>query len=236
MRVVWGEIWEKRSMIHFMVDWENIQHNGLQGSQYLCPTDSVTIFYSDVCNRIEQGELQNLLHSGCELQICKLVRASKNALDFYISSRIGALFGSGYRGQVAIVSRDKGFQAVQDYWTHCVKPRRKIIISPSLETCIVAMGEVSERQKNIKRALQVVDLEREFQKYDGKQYICREAMRLFADVAYQDRMEQIMALMQYKSGQNRELYLQALKQFGKKDGLEIYHRVKQWRAAQQQAQ
>lgn len=82
----------------------------------------------------------------------------------------------------------------------------------------------------------MVDLEREFQKYDGKQYICREAAQLFADTAYQDRMEQIMGLMQCKNGQNRELYLQALKQFGKKDGLEIYRRVKQWRTERQQAQ
>ena len=161
-------------MIHFMVDWENVQHNGLQGSQYLCKTDSITIFYSGACNRIEQGDLQNLLHSGCELQICKLVRSGKNALDFYISSRIGALFGSGYEGHVAIVSRDKGFQAVQDYWAHCVKPQRKIVISPSLETCIAAVNEPSERRKHIQRSLQVVNLETEFQKYHEKQYVHRE--------------------------------------------------------------
>lgn len=220
-------------MIHFMVDWENIQHNGLQGSQYLCKTDSVTIFYSGACNRIEQGDLENLLHSGCALQICKLVRTGKNALDFYISSRIGALFGGGYEGHVAIVSRDKGFQAVQDYWAHCATPHRKIVICPSLETCIAAVHEHSERQKHIQRALQVVNLETEFQKYNEKQYVRQEAERLFTDTTYQDCMEQIIELMQHKNGQNRAIYLQALKQFGRNDGLEIYRKVKQWRLEQE---
>ena len=221
-------------MIHFMVDWENIQHNGLQGGQYLCKTDSVTIFYSGACNRIEQGDLENLLHSGCELQICKLVRTGKNALDFYISSRIGALFGSGYEGHVAIVSRDKGFQAVQDYWAHCAMPHRRIVIGSSLETCIAAVNEHSERRKNIQRALRVVNLETEFQKYNEKQYVRQEVERLFSDMACQEQLEQIIELMQCESGQNRAIYLQALKQFGRKDGLEIYHRVKQWRMEQEQ--
>ena len=118
-------------MIHFMVDWENIQHNGLQGSQYLCKTDSVTIFYSGACNRIEQGDLQNLLHSGCELQICKLVRTGKNALDFYISSKIGALFGGGYEGHVAIVSRDKGFRPCRIIGRTVRRPIAKLSFVPA---------------------------------------------------------------------------------------------------------
>lgn len=83
-------------------------------------------------------------------------------------------------------------------------------------------------------ALRVVNLETEFQKYNEKQYVRQEVERLFSDMACQEQLEQIVELMQCESGQNRAIYLQALKQFGRKDGLEIYRRVKQWRMEQEQ--
>lgn len=79
----------------------------------------------------------------------------------------------------------------------------------------------------------MVNLETEFQKYNEKQYVRQEAERLFTDTAYQGWLEQIIELMQHKNGQNRAIYLQALKQFGRNDGLEIYRKVKQWRLEQE---
>ena len=61
---------------------------------------------------------------------------------------------------------------------------------------------------------------------------------MFTDTAYQGRLEQIIELMQHKTGKieqfNRAIYLQALKQFGRNDGLEIYRKVKQWRLEQEE--
>ena len=215
-------------MIHFMVDWENIQHNGLRGSKYLEQDDSVTIFYSAACNRIEQGDLQDLLQSGCTLELCKLVKPGKNALDHYIASRIGEVFGNGYAGHVAIVSRDKGFRAIQDYWKCCAEPAHMIALQPSIEACIASVNENTERHQIIQRALQTVNLEKEFAKYQETQRIRAELCQLFSGTVYQSCVNQIMDIVANQKTQSKVVYLNVLKQFGKKDGLEIYRRLCQW--------
>ena len=106
-------------LIHFMIDFENTGSRGLQGAEYLQPNDSVTIFYSQACMKIEQRRFCQVKESGCDFHICKLQKPGKNALDFYIASRIGEICGQGYMGMTAIVSNDTGFQAVREYWKNC---------------------------------------------------------------------------------------------------------------------
>ena len=93
-------------MLHFMIDFENVRNNGLAGSEYLSGQDRVTIFYSAGCVQVENGRMEQILGSGCELDLCKLQKQGKNGLDFFIASRIGEIYGSGYAGDVSIISRD----------------------------------------------------------------------------------------------------------------------------------
>jgi len=51
---------------------------------------------------------------GCEFEICRLKKARKNALDFYIVTRLGEIFGSGYQGVAAIISQDDGFRSAKE--------------------------------------------------------------------------------------------------------------------------
>ena len=92
-----------------MIDFENTGSRVLQGAEYLQPDDSVTIFYSQICMKIEQKPLRQLKESGCSFRICKLQKPGKNALDFYIASHIGEIYGQGYTGMIAIVSNDAGY-------------------------------------------------------------------------------------------------------------------------------
>lgn len=151
-------------MIHFMVDFENVKSAGLHGSEYLCSDDGVTIFYSNTCLKIEKEKMDDILKSGCGLHICKLQNMGKNALDFYIASRIGEVFGSGYQGEIAIISKDKGFQAVQDYWRYAKSPKN-IVLNTNIEQCILFSGEKSERHDLIHRKKEHVDIEQEYRKY-----------------------------------------------------------------------
>lgn len=82
-------------MIHFMVDLENTGSRGLQGVEYLESDDRITIFYSQSCLKIERGKLQQIAEAGSKLNICRLQNVGKNALDFYIASRIGEVYGKG---------------------------------------------------------------------------------------------------------------------------------------------
>ena len=156
-------------MIHFMIDFENTRNRGLQGAEYLQPDDSVTVFYSQACIKIERKRFCQLKESGCDFRICKLQKTGKNALDFYIASRIGEIYGQGYAGMTAIVSNDAGFRAVKEYWKSCAAVSRNIILRPNIEQCIFSSGENSFRQQQISAEKQEVHLEEEYEKYVEQQ-------------------------------------------------------------------
>lgn len=211
-------------MIHFVIDFENVSSLGLLGSEYLYSDDSVTIFYSSVCLKIETGKMNQILQSGCNFDICKLQKTGKNALDFYIASRVGEIYGSGYPGNVAIVSKDKGFCAVQEYWRNA-SPRRNVVLRSDIEQCIVSSGEVSERSRLIQGKKKLIDLESEYQKYQERKRIQKEVEELFANSDYITKAEPIIDIIQTKESP-KTMYLKTLKKFGKKDGLQIYNKIK----------
>ena len=213
-------------MIHFMIDFENTRNRGLQGAEYLQPDDSVTIFYSQVCMKIEQKRFCQLKESGCNFRICKLQKTGKNALDFYIASRIGEIYGQGYTGMTAIISNDAGFRAVKEYWKGCADVHRDIILRSDIEQCIFSSGENSFRQRQISLGKHEVRLEEEYRKYAEQQRIRKELEYSFANTEYENMIEQIMNMIE-SSKPLKILYLDSVKQFGRRDGLNIYHKVKQ---------
>lgn len=209
-----------------MIDFENIGSRGLQGAEYLQPDDSVTIFYSQACMKIERRRFCQVKESGCEFQICKLQTARKNALDFYIASRIGEIYGQGYTGMTVIVSNDTGFQAVREYWKNCTSVSRDIILRPDIEQGIAASSENSFRQRRICQEKQEVRIEDEYGKYAERQRIREKLEDSFAHTYYENFIEQIMSLVESPKPLGI-LYRDSLKQFGRKDGLKIYREVKQ---------
>lgn len=212
--------------MYFMVDMENTGSQGLQGTEYLMAEDCITLFFSQSCRKIEQGKLQDIWDSGCKMKICPLKNPGKNALDFYIASGIGEIYGTGYEGMTVIVSGDKGFQAVQDYWRCCTSHPRRIILRKNIELGILASNENSERRKTIQRKLQETDLETEYRKQQERMRIRKELEEEFADTEYAGMIGQIAMVVEGKKD-NKVLYLDSLKQFGRKKGVEIYHRIKQ---------
>lgn len=214
-------------MAHFMVDLENTNSSGLVGGKYLEPTDSITLFYSESCSKVEQGLLRDIFDSGCTVETCKLFKTGHNALDFYIASRIGTLFGGGYTGRVAIITKDKGLMAINHYWQQCVTPRRHVVLKPNLEQAILAMGEDgSPRTAQIKERLESVSLEKELTKHRETQAIRAELEALFQGTEQEDKLGEIMAIIAGQRKPGKVLYLSTLKQFGRKDGLEIYRKLR----------
>lgn len=221
-----GMIWAGGGMFYFMIDFENTRSKGLHGAEYLLPDDNVTIFYSQSSLKVEKGLLQQVVDAGSVLNICRLQKTGKNALDYYIASRIGELFGGGYQGRIAIVSGDKGYSAVQDYWAYCAEPARKIVVGPNIEQCIGRSNENSERKRTIQGKLQEVNLETQYGLYEEHLRIRQDLEDRFADAEYRELLGQIVNIAESKKGR-RSLYLDSVKQFGRKRGLEIYTRIRQ---------
>ncbi|MCM1091146.1 MAG: PIN domain-containing protein [Butyrivibrio sp.] len=210
----------------FLVDYENVGNIGMKGCHYLNASDHVIVFYSDAKKNMERRFLENITKSGCVFEVCKLCNKGKNALDFYIASKLGELFGSGFEGTSVIVSCDSGYQAVQDYWGKRAERKRRVLLAASVEDGIVSSNENSERVKELKRLRENLTIGGFYVDYTEQLRLKTVIKKLFDGTEYEELTEQIQKLMESKERTPRIIYLNCLHIFGREDGLAIYNKMK----------
>lgn len=213
--------------MYFLVDLENVHEAGMQGSGYLNQEDKLILFYSDSAPTLETRYLEDIQESGCEFAICKLKKARKNALDFYIVTKLGEIFGSGYSGIVAIISQDDGFRSAKEYWSQCSQPARTVVLGESIERAIISANLRDQRTQMIHQRTKKLEIASFYAAYKENRRI-REALEaLFEGTEYQSRIGEIEALLNGGKDQSpKVIYLNALHRFGRRDGLAVYRQLK----------
>ena len=213
--------------MYFLVDLENVHEAGMQGSGYLNQEDKLILFYSDSAPTLETRYLEDIQESGCEFAICKLKKARKNALDFYIVTKLGEIFGSGYSGIVAIISQDDGFRSAKEYWAQCSQPARTVVLGESIERAIISANLRDQRTQMIHQRTKKLEIASFYAAYKENRRI-REALEaLFEGTEYQSRIGEIEALLNGGKDQSpKVIYLNALHRFGRRDGLAVYRQLK----------
>ena len=212
--------------MYFLVDFENAKNLGLRGTDALEPEDGLVIFFSETSSRVERRYLEEIEKSGCTFEVCKLVKPYKNALDFYIAAKSGEIFGGGYKGTIAIISKDEGFKAVRDYWTHRAKPSHHMVVCESVERAILAAGGPYPRVRMLSARITTLGLEDFYNKLDGRRQRKLMLDELFEGTPLAEKMDMLDTLVQ-KSQTPKELYLNALHDFGRGDGLFVYRKLKE---------
>lgn len=210
----------------FLIDYENVGNAGMKGCDFLDEQDHVIVFYSEAKCHMEQRSLESITVSGCAFEICKLCKTGKNALDFYIASRLGELIGGGYGGTAAVISNDGGFQAVRDYWEKRAVRKRRIQVSPCIEDGIVSGNENNERTKTLRHLREKMSIGGYYSAYAERMRVKRVLSDLFTGTEYESRVEEIQSMIEGKEKNAKVIYLNSLHLFGRKGGLEVYNRIK----------
>lgn len=147
-----------------LVDYENVNgSNGLKGTDVLCRDDTLIIFYSKNCGKIRYDYMQEIKESGCEFRVIKLKGTGKNALDFYIAAECGIISERG-ENEIAIISNDKGFQAVIDFFGADQNANQiQIVKAGNIENALTLFHapEDAERRKKIQNRKLLLDLSAE---------------------------------------------------------------------------
>lgn len=211
--------------MYFLIDYENVTGLGMRGTEYLLPEDHVIVFYSGSVPNMEVRHLQNIKDTGCGFTVYKLIKPHKNALDFYIATKLGEIFGSGYEGTIVIVSKDGGFHAVRDFWATHSKPSRRVVLGESIEKSILAAGEKNPRTEKLQRLLKNTDIGNFFSAYQETQKLKRALQDAFAGTEYLARTDEIEEILKQGSSP-KVVYLDTLRRFGRKDGLAVYKTLK----------
>ncbi len=103
-------------MSYYLVDYENVKKDGLDGIHMLGEEDKVCIFYSKNADSITFDQHRRIMESKASIEFCKVDVGSKNALDFQLATQLGFLIANRASEQYYIVSKDKGFEILGGYW------------------------------------------------------------------------------------------------------------------------
>lgn len=217
-------------MAAILVDYENVNgSNGLKGADALCADDTLIIFYSNCCGKIRCDYLQDIKDSGCEFRVVKLKGSGKNALDFYIAAECGIISERGEK-KIGIISNDKGFQAVIDFF--CVN--RDVARGIEKCKCILYISGFHNlrfrgiwRRKMLQNRMSTLDLAAECARIEERNKMRKELEGILEGTEYEERTAEIIDFMESKKLQGKkELYTGSLHSFGQKDGRVIYHLIK----------
>lgn len=117
-------------MNHYLIDYENVKVDYIKNLPGTREGDEVVIFYSEQCKNIALEAVESLLKRNLKLLCCKVVTGTKNALDFQLASYLGYLLGKDTgNAKYHIVSNDKGFDCLCDYWKNQGKSVDRICAS-----------------------------------------------------------------------------------------------------------
>ena len=101
----------------YLIDFENVASDGLNGIAALTPEDQVIIFYSNNSNRLTMKMHILIGKSVCSFRYFEVTVGGKNALDHQIATWLGYLIGTNAaQRSYYIVSRDMGYKFVANFW------------------------------------------------------------------------------------------------------------------------
>lgn len=215
--------WSKGgSAVYFLIDYENVGGLGLRGSEYLLPSDYVILFYSSQSPNIEHRHWENICRSGCGFEAYSLFKQRKNGLDFYIATKVGELFGADRTRHAVVVSKDSGFQALQDFWQSRSGTPHRIGLGETIEQGILVFSENTPRFSTILSLRKMDNISKSYAAMQAERKQKEVLSAALESTPYADRLTDIHDLL--KTGlPPKRLYPEALHRFGRADGLAIYH-------------
>lgn len=211
--------------MYFLIDYENVNYAGLEGAEFLEKDDTISFFYSDVCNKIIAYRMKDIEKSGCAFEICKLKAVGKNGLDFYIASKVGEIFALDHDAKIGIISSDSGFQAVLDYWKPRLKVANQLVKCKTIARALLYVNGEGKRKQLVNKNMGTLDLQGEFVKYEERKRIVAGITNLFAGTEHEVLIPRIVDIV-ISSDKPKVLYLASLKSFGRKSGIEVYRKIK----------
>ena len=218
-------------MATILVDYENVSTtDGLKGVEYLNENDTLIIFYSQCCEKIRAEYIDMIEKSQCELKTYKLTRTGKNALDFYIAVECGVLGMQGKK-QISIISKDKGFSAVSDFFRIQEElDGVTVCVAANVENAIVALNAPEDeiRKKLIKEKTRSLSIDVEQARIAEHRAFVERITKAFEGTEYSKQTDKIIRFIEARDAKTpRVLYTSSMHEFGREDGRAIYQVLKQ---------
>lgn len=220
-----------KSLATILVDYENVcTTDGLKGVEYLTETDTLVLFYSQCCEKIRAEYIDIIEKSRCEFRTYKLDRTGKNALDFYIAVECGCLSANGVE-QICIVSRDKGFSAIADFFqVKCQNENTTVHVASNIENALLSLNATDDvaRRRLIHEKVRSLNIDSEQARINAHREFVNKIIKIFEGTEYEKKTNNILKFIEKQGAKTPKiLYTSSLHEFGREDGRAIYQILKQ---------
>ena len=217
---------EAGGRMQILIDYENVGTAGLNGAEYLCEDDTVTLFYSPASSNIERQHIEAMENQSGGFDIVKLRMVGKNGLDFYIAVKVGQIAELYPDAKVLIVTKDSGYQAIRDYCQGYTALKNRVIIKGDIEEGIVAMDGDTARRKLILNKRERISIESEYIAFEERSKLQRDIIEACRGTEYEGVALKIIEILD-SAATPRDRYLSSLRTFGRDDGAKIYRLIKE---------
>lgn len=160
-------------MNYYLVDYENVKAEGLNGVQKLSSDDVVYIFYSENANSLTFGLHRRMNESKARIIPQKVEVGHKNALDFQLSSFLGYLICENESKECSyyVVTRDKGYESLISFWKK-KNANVSLVVDVAKQSAQSAQNELEKMiAEKIKDKNEAVAIAKIIQQYKTKQGI-----------------------------------------------------------------
>ena len=137
----------------YLIDFENVNEQGLIGIENLDKADKLLLFYSKNANRISIDNHLKLEEKVSLIEYIEVNPNGNNALDFQLVTYLGFLVAKNPKNSYTIISKDKGYNSVINFWKNkgiTINLQSKIIKE---KNNMKTNDSSTELQKQIKKIL-----------------------------------------------------------------------------------
>lgn len=209
----------------YLIDYENVANDGLNGYEFLTSQDTLYLFYSECVHNIRKQISLKIFHPSMDVHLYKLRTPRKNAIDFYIASKLGELIESRQIPKAAIVTKDQGFQSIVDFWGHVSEKKCTVILGKSISECILKSGNNDEQYRQVKYHMMSVPLENLYSEYERQKELEEKVKDQLAGTEFEEECSKVIDIFAHADSK-KGLYLSLLKKFGRERGTRLYASIK----------
>ena len=203
----------------FLIDFENVHSEGMTGVDHLTDSDEVVIFYSNNADSVSFDVLHKLMFCKSKLSYYKIKRGGKNALDFQLSCYLGYRIHKDPEAEYYIISKDCGYDFIMDFWSCGYISTEPVIRRFGNIKTLLQWTDGQKRQKTeaISALESLIQAETEQESEPAQ-----EQLPLILESDEADTVDFLMS----SAKNSHDLYINIVKRFGQKRGLEIYRNYK----------
>ncbi len=99
----------------YFIDSENVNDNWIDTIPEIKKSDEIKVFYTEKSTNVSYEKFSKIADGGASLNWIKCF-TGQNALDFQLVTDLGYSVAKGVKDTFVIISNDKGYDAVVNYW------------------------------------------------------------------------------------------------------------------------